>query len=85
MKGVASCTSTLQGQGRYRLWGIGGMVWWEGGGGCWEGKEARWWATDRLVRGPTVNLAASRSLRPCNCWVLADRGGMGLQWRASVV
>ena len=85
MKGVASCTSTLQGQGRYRLWGIGGMVWWEGGGGCWEGKEARWWATDRLVRGPTVNLAASRSLRPCTCWILAGRGGWGLQWRASVV
>ena len=58
--------------------GIGGMAWWEGGGGSWEGKEVRWWATDRLVRGPTVNLAASRSLRPCTCWILADRGGGGV-------
>ena len=60
MKGVASCTPTLQGQGRYR-WRH------EGGGGSWEGKEVRWWATDRLVRGPTVTLAAFRSLRPCTC------------------
>ena len=41
------------------------MAWWEGGR-RWqlEGKEVRWWATDRLVRGPTVNLADIRSLRP---------------------
>ena len=54
--------------------GIGGMAWWEGGGGSWGGKEVRWWATDRLVRGPTVNLADIRSLRPCTCSILADRG-----------
>ena len=49
-------------------------------------KEVRWWATDRLVRGPTVTLAAFRSLRPCTCWIMADRrGGVGLQWRASVM
>ena len=54
------------------------MAWWEGGGGSWEGKEVRWWATDRLVRGPTVNLAAFRSLRPSTCWILADREGGGV-------
>jgi len=58
--------------------GIGGMAWWEGGGDSWEGKEVRWSATDRLVRGPTVNLAAFRSLRPCTCWILADREGGGV-------
>ena len=58
--------------------GIGGMAWWEGGGDSWEGKEVRWWATDRLVRGPTVNLAAFRSLRPSTCWILADREGGGV-------
>ena len=42
-----------------------------------EGKEVRWWATDRLVRGPTVTLAAFRSLRPCTCWIMADRRGGG--------
>ena len=41
-------------------------------------KEVRWWATDRLVRGPTVTLAAFRSLRPGTCWIMADRrGGWG--------
>ena len=54
------------------------MAWWEGGGGSWEGKEVRWWATDRLVRGPTVTLAAFRSLRPCTCWIMADRRGGGV-------
>ena len=54
------------------------MAWWEGGGGSWGGKEVRWWATDRLVRGPTVNLAAFRSLRPSTCWILADREGGGV-------
>ena len=58
--------------------GIGGMAWWEGGGDSWEGKEVRWSATDRLVRGPTVNLAAFRSLRPCTWWILADREGGGV-------
>ena len=43
-----------------------------------EGKEVRWWATDRLVRGPTVTLAAFRSLRPCTCWIMADRRGGGV-------
>jgi hypothetical protein len=43
-----------------------------------EGREVSWWATDRLVRGLTVNLADIRSLQPCNCWVLADRGGGGV-------
>ena len=56
------------------------MAWWEGGGGSWEGKEVRWWATDRLVRGLTVTLAAFRSLRPCTCWIMADRRG---GWRCS--
>ena len=73
MKGVASCTPTLQGQGRYKWHGIMGRRRWQ-----LEGKEVRWWATDRLVRGPTVNLAASRSLRPCTCWILADREGGGV-------
>ena len=50
------------------------MAWWEGGGGSWEG----WWATDRLVCGPTVTLAAFRSLRPCTCWIMADRRGGGV-------
>ena len=54
------------------------MAWWEGGGDSWEGKEVRLSATDRLVRGPTVNLAAFRSLRPCTCWILADREGGGV-------
>ena len=54
------------------------MAWWEGGGDSWEGKEVRWWATDRLVRGMTVNLAAPRSLRPSTCWILADREGGGV-------
>ena len=38
----------------------------------------RWWATDRLMRGPTINLADIRSLRPCTCLILADRGGGGV-------
>jgi hypothetical protein len=38
-----------------------------------EGKEVRWWATDRLMHVPTATLAAFRSLRPCTCWILADR------------
>ena len=64
---------------------MGGMAWWEGGGGSWGGKEVRWWATDRLMRGPTTNLADIRSLRPCTCLILADRERGGLQWRANVV
>ena len=54
-----------------------------------EGKEVRWWATDRLMHVPTATLAAFRSLRPCTCWILADRrwgwGCSGGQCRASVV
>ena len=67
--------------------GMGGMAWWEGGGGSWGGKEVRWWATDRLMRGLTTNLADIRSLRPCTCWIMADRrGGWGCSGRrASVV
>ena len=54
------------------------MAWWEGGGGSWKGKEVRWWANDRLVRGLTVTLADFRSLRPCTCWIMADRRGGGV-------
>ena len=47
-------------------------------GGASVCKEVRWWATDRLVCGPTVTLAAFRSLRPCTCWIMADRRGGGV-------
>ena len=57
-EGGGLLTPTLQGQGRslYR--------WRHGGKEEVEEKEVRWWATDRLVRSPTVNLADIRSLRP---------------------
>ena len=47
-------------------------------GGASVCKEVRWWATDRLMRGLTTNLADIRSLQPCTCWILADRGGGGV-------